>query len=646
MHAFRPGDVILGKYKVTGSLGKGGMGFVLSAENLGTGELVALKFLLPALRDDPEVSSRFDQEARTAIRINSQHVARVLDVATLDDGPFIVMEHLKGEDLAALLKRRGPLPVEEAIELLLQTCEAIHDMHLLGIVHRDLKPSNLFVTTSPLGRAFIKVLDFGISKSTTTDVTMTETRAVLGSPRYMSPEQLESPKSVDARADVWSLGVLLYEILSGVPPFPGDTYSVVSAAIRKGDYERLGSHRAGIAPELEEAVAGALKADRRERIASVEAFAAKLVPCGGDAARQSFERIQGRSAYALVEQAAASVTVADRAPEVDVAATFADAGTAPAVAESRAGTLAPRRWGRRVLAGTAVVAVGAAALVPRFLSPAARPEAAIAPTTVEPAPLNEVSTAPAPPRSGATPCAGGATPACEAACTAKAPESCYDLAHALAHGDGAAKDPARAARLYEIECTAGMALACNGAGSIYENGEGVARDYGRAVGLYKAACDGKVAAGCVNLGTMHFQGRGVPKNEELGGQYFLEGCDGHEPLGCLNVSLAYADGKGVPKDLGQSYAFAVLACDGGAAAGCVRVALAKVNGEGVAKDVNGGMAQLDALCKQGGALACETLTGLKYDGAGPRNGLQPRYGGRCNALHLRYNRRCNGVRTR
>ncbi|MEI9949592.1 MAG: serine/threonine-protein kinase [Pseudomonadota bacterium] len=188
---------------------------------------MALKFLLPDALGNPEAVERFAREARAAVKIKSEHVARVSDVGTLENGsPYMVMEYLHGEDLAAWVRRSGAMAVPEAIEFLLQAGEAIAEAHALGIVHRDLKPANLFVTRRVDGSACIKVLDFGISKLTVPgapDMGMTRTSAVMGSPLYMSPEQMSSSRNVDMRSDIWALGVILYEILTGRVPFEAET---------------------------------------------------------------------------------------------------------------------------------------------------------------------------------------------------------------------------------------------------------------------------------------------------------------------------------------------------------------------------------------------------------------------------------------
>ena len=165
------GDIIAGKYRVERVLGVGGMGVVVAARHVELGELFALKFLLANFRENAEVSARFAREARTGIRVKNEHVARVFDVGTLPDGaPYMVMEHLTGEDLAVVIERRGRLPLHETVDLLLQACEALCEAHQLGVVHRDLKPANLFIIAGSDGLPFVKVLDFGISKLITSGV--------------------------------------------------------------------------------------------------------------------------------------------------------------------------------------------------------------------------------------------------------------------------------------------------------------------------------------------------------------------------------------------------------------------------------------------------------------------------------------------
>jgi TPR repeat protein len=598
MEPVKVGDVIADKYEVTRILGRGGMGLVVAARHRELGELRALKFLLPSLRERPDISARFALEARTGIRIKNEHVARVHDVGTTADGtPFMVMEHLSGQDLAGLIRDGGPLPIAKAADLLLQACEAIAEAHTLGIVHRDLKPSNLFVTEGSDGAPFVKVLDFGISKTTGTgDVSVTGSTGVLGSPLYMSPEQLTDARSVDPRSDVWALGVILYEMLTAAPPFGGDTFQEVCAAIFRGTFTRLSNRRADVPPALEEVVSEALALDCKMRLSSVEAFSARLAPFGTDAARSSYEktrRIVARASLALGRPSDGAG--GGPAPEAGVRG----AGTAPghstesALARSE-DTHKPRPGRRNRWRWAAGIGVSAAAVF-AVLFPRVRHA-----------------------WSGAAPvgCTAGGVAACEAKCATKDPRSCYALARILDDGTGVPRDIGRAVTLYQSACEGGVPEACSSLGALYAEGDGVMRDDAKAVELYQRSCNHGYARACVNLGAMHFEGKGVPKNESAGARLFFRGCEGGEPMGCFNVSIAYETGQGVPKDAAESFSYAERACAGGAPRGCVRVGMARISGEGVAKDVNAGLAQLDALCTQGEPEGCERLVGVYAKGVG------------------------------
>jgi serine/threonine-protein kinase len=243
----------------------------------------------------PEAVARFAREARAAVQIHSEHVARVTDVGTLESGaPYMVMEYLQGSDLGEVLHARGPLPIPEAIGLLLQACEAIAEAHSLGIVHRDLKPANLFLTQRRDGSALVKVLDFGISKAlqeASVAPSMTQTSTIMGSPLYMSPEQVRSSKSVDARSDVWALGVILQELLTGAPTYEADTASALMAMIAADPPTRLRVKRPDAHAELESAILRCLEKDRDRRTQSVAEFARSIAPFAGPEALASVERI-------------------------------------------------------------------------------------------------------------------------------------------------------------------------------------------------------------------------------------------------------------------------------------------------------------------------------------------------------------------
>jgi eukaryotic-like serine/threonine-protein kinase len=295
----KEGDVLAGKYRIERTLGAGGMGVVVQAHHLQLDERVALKFLLPESARNAEVVERFAREARAAVKIKSEHVARVSDVGTLANGsPYMVMEYLEGCDLAALRDSGHRFSVAEAVEYVLQACEAIAEAHSLGIVHRDLKSANLFLVQRADGSPCIKVLDFGISKLSSLSGpggsgSMTQTATILGSPCYMSPEQLSSAKDVDGRTDIWALGVILYELLTGSLPFEAENMAALCVKILQTSPPSLRVLRPDLSPELERAVLHTLERDRDRRYASVGELVRALAPFASDRARISVDRVAG-----------------------------------------------------------------------------------------------------------------------------------------------------------------------------------------------------------------------------------------------------------------------------------------------------------------------------------------------------------------
>ena len=270
------GTILLGKYRVESILGEGGMGVVAECTHLQLNERVAIKMLRQDLSLNREATERFMREAQAAVKLKSEYVARVSDVGTFESGiPYMVMEFLEGHDLGALLVERGRLPVPWAAELVLQTCEALAEAHSLGIVHRDIKPANLFVTWRPDGTALIKVLDFGISKSSMgTDMHLTQTQSLLGTPAYMSPEQMRSARAVDGRTDMWSLGTVLYELVEGRKPFEADSFSemCVKVAVDAPSPMVHAPH------ELQEVILRCLAKAPEQRYANMAEFGRELVP--------------------------------------------------------------------------------------------------------------------------------------------------------------------------------------------------------------------------------------------------------------------------------------------------------------------------------------------------------------------------------
>ncbi len=297
------GEVIAQKYRIESVVGTGGMGVVVAARHLQLGQTVAIKLLsAPEESRRAEANMRFIREAQAAATLHSDHVVRIYDVGTLDTGlPFMVMELLRGSDLGTLLDTQGVLPETQAVDFVLQACDAIAEAHQAGIVHRDLKPSNLFVSQRSDGSPLLKVLDFGISKSLTAagnesaENSLTSTRAVMGSPYYMSPEQVRDARRVDGRTDIWALGVILHELLCGEPAFQADTFPGVCAAIVADPPMALRQRRPDVTPELETVVLRCLEKDPTRRIQSVSDLIQALTPFSSRGVLGSMPRVRSAS---------------------------------------------------------------------------------------------------------------------------------------------------------------------------------------------------------------------------------------------------------------------------------------------------------------------------------------------------------------
>jgi serine/threonine protein kinase len=276
----KPGDVLGGKYRVERVLGSGGMGVVVAAKHIELGQRVALKFMLKEAMVDPSHAERFLREAKASVQLKSVHTARVLDVGKLKNGePFMVMEYLEGRDLDEELKQKGPLPPHVSCNFILQAAEALAEAHGLGMIHRDVKLKNLFLTTTVDGRPLVKVLDFGLAKQTgigNGDVSLTATSSVFGSPQYMSPEQMRSAKDVDTRSDIWSLGVCLYELLTGRVPFDAGGVAEICAMVLKDPVPPPSRWVRGLPADLEAVVLKCLEKDPRVRFQTVAELAFAL----------------------------------------------------------------------------------------------------------------------------------------------------------------------------------------------------------------------------------------------------------------------------------------------------------------------------------------------------------------------------------
>lgn len=315
------GEIVAGKYQIVRLLGSGGMGAVYEARHVFLSRRVALKFLHPRMAENAEMVARFQSEAKAAGGLESENLVAVTDFGVTDDHAcFLVMEYLDGEDLAHLLERVGPLPVTRAVRIVIQACRGVGVAHRAEIVHRDLKPQNLFVGRRADGSDLVKVLDFGIAKlrrvAEKADFA-TRINAAMGTPNYMAPEQARSAAGVDEKADIYALGVILYEALSRKHPHPGETYNQIIAHLLSEPPVRLDTVCPGMPPGLYEIVDRAIAADPKARFASVEALATALQPYANTwAAESAFGRTIA-SPPSVTDQASAATKPSSRPPPAD-----------------------------------------------------------------------------------------------------------------------------------------------------------------------------------------------------------------------------------------------------------------------------------------------------------------------------------------
>jgi len=452
----QPGEVLDGKYRIEHLLGEGGMGAVAKATHVLRRAPVALKFMSPAVLSMQGAVERFVNEGVAASQIDSDHVVKVFDVGRLPSGaPYLVMEFLEGRDLSQLLEREGPvLPVPRAVHFIVQALRALHTAHAAGIVHRDMKPSNCFVINKDGEPDFVKLVDFGISKVRAADdgsaapaPHLTKTNSALGTPLYMSPEQARSPRDVDHRSDLYSVGAILYEMLAGRTPYTSDTgeFTEILFKIFTTDPEPLRGIRPDVPEGLASIVHRALLRDREGRFASAVDMAEALAPFADERSREHLTRMRStrRSSMTPPGQGHAVTPLDENARVAQseaTARTFASSSLPPAPIVPTAGGVAreasgpARRTGRGgaglvigivagVLALGAVAALamrshGAPSLPPQGITsePAAAMHPAAPPTVAQPLPAETAVLVPTPalsdaPKPSAAPTAHAAAPA-------------------------------------------------------------------------------------------------------------------------------------------------------------------------------------------------------------------------------------------
>ena len=360
-----PGALVAGKLRIEKILGQGGMGTVAAATHIGLDQRVAIKILKPELANQPEIVQRFVREARAAAKLKSEHVCRVTDVGETAEGDvYIEMELLEGQDLSSLISI-GTLDVAVAADYVVQACVAIAEAHHLGIIHRDLKPANLFVTQRLDGSALIKVLDFGIATAPSAeDFKITKTTTVMGSPGYMSPEHLRSARDVDVRSDIWALGVILYEAVTGKLPFVATSITELAVKVVMDEPDKL-DH---VDPRYAAIVSRCLKKPPDERYQNVADLAAELADLAGTPTQTTAHLVakllggspsRSVSAAQMPVVSALAATVATKPP--DGSAAKPSTTTLGSAASASFVPPAPRKRRALAIAAVAVVAAGAGA---------------------------------------------------------------------------------------------------------------------------------------------------------------------------------------------------------------------------------------------------------------------------------------------
>jgi serine/threonine protein kinase len=362
----RPGEILLGKYRVEEVIGIGGMGCVVRASHLYLQQPVAIKILLPGMVESQSTVQRFMREAQATVKLRSEHIARVMDVSTLPDGtPVLVMEYLEGYDLNQILRHHGPQLPQAVVDLMLQACEGIAEAHSLGIIHRDIKPSNFFITRRPDGSNLLKILDFGISKAGDSGISeLTGTQTVIGTPTYMAPEQMQTARSTDPRSDIWSMGVVMYQMLAGRPPFEAENYAQLVLMVAKDPPAQFSVALPG---GLQSIVFRCLEKEPKNRIQNAGELARMLAPYASDplTAQQSADRASRILSTPRGSQPGFPLSTAgggvQMTPPALTPKSWGQTGSSLGGAAGQMGTKVVRRSRGLVIAGVATLCVAAGA---------------------------------------------------------------------------------------------------------------------------------------------------------------------------------------------------------------------------------------------------------------------------------------------
>jgi eukaryotic-like serine/threonine-protein kinase len=461
--------LVAGRYRLDKVLGMGGMGYVVSAVHVGPDrqvERVAIKFMLPDALHSSSLHRRFVREAEAIGRLRSEHVCRLLDTGRTPDGaPYMVMEYLSGHDLERLVSGRGPLPLHEAADYGLQILDAMAEAHSQGIIHRDLKPANVFRAWGPDDTPIIKVLDFGVAKAAD-GMQSTATNTVMGSPSFMAPEQIVSSKRVDERADIYSIGAVLYFLLTGKPPFDAEQLPALCLKVLNEDPVPPSHLRPDLPPEIDDIILTCMARDQCNRFPNVAELAHALAPFAPEGARPLAQAAARALAWtpgvwepSLARTGAA--TVSERRPELagDGFATQLVRGAPDGSSIERVGSRRRRVWLAAVAACVSVAAgvgtvatlasssdhTGRASARPAAPSPRPAAGAPARPGAAIPAPATAASPSAASPATAASPSAASPTTAASPSAPSPATAASPSAASPATAASPSAASPATAA---------------------------------------------------------------------------------------------------------------------------------------------------------------------------------------------------------
>ena len=586
------GETLDGKYEILRLVGQGGMGAVYEARHLGTERRVAVKVIderRPGAGGEAE--RRFRREARAAGAIDSEHIVEVLDAST--DGAagplYIVMEHLRGEDLGRVLERTGPLPPDVVLRIGAQALDGLRKAHALGIVHRDIKPANLFLAQREGARIVTKVLDFGIAKIMpgvedvphTTE--LTESGGIVGSPRFMSPEQARSSKSIDHRTDLWSLGASLYCALTGHSPHHMATsVGDLILTLCTEPPPPLSDVAPWVPAPVARAVHRALALRPDDRYPTAQAMLDEILALlpAGDELREEMLVGLPKDVLALAAVLPPPLSTRPRGAEtVGGQATGERPGAAPRK---------PRWWA--ILAGGAAVALAATLAFVVTRGPSASP--------------------------GPQACAMGDLGECTARCERREAASCYTLGAMYEQGSGAPIDLVIAQRRYGEACAGGSGQACFRLGTMLAEGKGGPKDEAAARSRHQRACELGEAQGCNGLAILLAGGHGGPADPTRAVALYERACQAHFPPACSNLGIQYERGEGVPRDFARARALHTQACNEGAVSSCGMLAVDYATGRGGPRDEARAAELFERACTAGHGFACGGLAELKERGAG------------------------------